>query len=405
MITMTSVLSKNAVRSSCDTASGRLQCIVRPLTDMLDEYAAELETLFDQTPHPHPVLHPDCLKAWFCGTLDVPETDVRMAALLDGPQIVCAGVLDPWNLTIAGLPGTKRTWQLHGRRLFGKGLLWNGRAETLAEWLTAISRILRDRSWGGLMIEALAVDTFLWQGLSKYLQQPRPELKLLRPHPVQPRWRIRLPDTVEDYWKQQFRGKTRNTLRRKRRRLGSFEVTVCTQPEDVPEFLEAAHEVSQQTWQSRELGLRVRNSLQERRLYETLAARAGFRGYIMRRDDRPVAFVINTCHQGYVHYEETGFVSDLARLSPGTVLVSELIDDIIRSGTCHTLDFGLGHADYKQLFSNVRTHSSDVWLLPNGPVAAAAAMLISCRTAVHRAARGVLQRSGLLQRLRRRRRS
>ena len=115
--------------------------------------------------------------------------------------------------------------------------------------------------------------------------------------------------------------------------------------------------------------------------------------------DRPVAFVINTSHDGYLHYEETRFLPELSHLSPGTVLVSELVDDVISCGKYHTVDFGLGHADYKQLFSNEQTESSDIWLLRNSPVNSLAAGLIGTQETLKNAAKNTLQRSAILGRL------
>jgi hypothetical protein len=130
----------------------------------------------------------------------------------------------------------------------------------------------------------------------------------------------------------------------KKKKLGDYRVEVITVPAGIDGVLTSASAVSEHTWQSRELGLRVKNNKQERRLFRSLAKRSEFRGHLMWLGDRPVAFVINTSHDGYLHYEETRFLPELLHLSPGTVLVSELVDDTISCGKYHTVDFELGHA-------------------------------------------------------------
>lgn len=368
--------------------------ILRPLHDMLLDHGKALEELFERTPNPHPFLHPDCVQAHFSET-----TDVWLAALSHQGNICCAGVLDPWALNVGRIPRTSLTWRLRGRRIFAKGLLWDGTPESVGSWLQELRPLLRHHSWAGLMLEAAAVDAPLWSAINDSLSRKTTGLKLLRPQALQPRWRIHLPDSVDEYWSTQFKGKTRNTLRRKRKKLGNYRVEVITNPTDIEEFLAAASAVSEHTWQSRQLGLRVKNNEQERHLFRTLAERCEFRAHLMLVDERPVAFAINTSHDGYLHFEETGFLPELSHLSPGTVLISELVDDVIGCGEYHTIDFGLGHADYKQLFSNQQTQSADVWLMRNSPVTAVAAGLISAQESLRNAAKKSLQKSGVLRRL------
>lgn len=389
---MTLTQHPTAEHNSSQTASGE-SFVVQSLGEMLASHRGELEDLFQRTPNPHPCLHPGCLAAQFADT-----PDVVVAALQDNGHIVCAAILTPWSLSAGKIPRTRLTWKLHGRRVFGKGLLWDGNPDVLRRWLTQLPAHLQQQCWAGLMIEALASDTLLSEAISTTLTNLQ-QFRILRPSALAPRWRIELPSTVDEYWTSQFKGKTRNTLRRKRKKLGDYRVDVYTEPDQVGEFLQAATTVSEQTWQSRQLGLRVKSDDQEQRLFSALAERSEFRGHVMWLDQRPVAFVINTSHDGYLHYEETGFLPELSHLSPGTVLVSELIDDVIRSGEYHTVDFGLGHADYKQLFSNRQTQSADIWLLRNNPVTALAALLISGQDTMREAAKRVLQRSGVLRRL------
>ena len=381
------------VPSSTEQGSGHL--VIRPLQQTLDVFGESLEQLFEETPNPHPYLHPNSLQSHFG---DV-EADAQLATLEQGGKIRCAGVLDPWSLSVGRISGSPLTWRLHGRRVFGKGLLWDGSEDAVRCWLHGISPLLGDYKWAGLMVEAVAIDTPLWDAVSSTLTDSSSRLKLVRPQQLQRRWRIRLPSTVDEFWRTQFKGKTRNTLRRKRKKLGDYRVAVYSDAREVESFLEAATVVSAQAWQSRELGLRVKNSAQERRRFRALAERCEFRGHIMWLEERPVAFAVNTSHDGHLHYEETGFLPELSHLSPGTVLVSELIDDVIASGEYHTIDFGLGHADYKQLFSNEQTESSDLWLLRNSPINAIAAGFISTQESVKTGARVALQRSGVLRRL------
>ena len=392
---MTSPTLQSTPKRSLPISDTPEQLIVRPLHEMIDEFGESLKRLYEQTSNPHPYLHPNCLQAHFAGK----GTDIWVAAVQQHGNLCCAGILDSWSLDVGRIPGTTLDWQLHGRRVFGKGLLWDGSDESVIRWLTGVSRQLRGHAWAGLMVEALALDTPLWSVVASAMSEQSIGLRLFRPQKLQPRWRLQLPNTVDEYWSIQFKGKTRNTLRRKRKKLGNYRVEVTTEPAGVDEFLSSASAVSQHTWQSRELGLRVKNNEQERQLFRTLAARDEFRGYLIRLDDRPIAFGINSSHDGYLHFEETGFLQEFSHLSPGIVLVSELIDDVIGCGEYHTLDFGLGHADYKQLFANEKTESSNIWLLKNSPVNTLAEGMISTQESIRNTVKQALLRAGVLRRL------
>ncbi len=392
---MTGSTLQSTPKSPPSLKQGAGQLVIRPLQQMLDVFGESLERLYEVTPNPHPYLHPNVLQAHFGDE----DADVYLAAMEQDGDIRCAGILDAWSLDVGRFPRTPVSWRLRGRRVFAKGLLWDGSDDAVRCWLQGIEPLLRDHKWAGLMVEAVAIDTPLWAAFASALTDKSTRLKLICPQQLQPRWRIRLPKTVDEFWSTQFKGKTRNNLRRKRKKLGDYRVDVYSDADDVDSFLQAATAVSEHTWQSRELGLRVKNSDQERRRFRALAERCEFRGHIMWLEDRPVAFVINTSHDGYLHYEETGFLPELSHLSPGTVLVSELIDDVIASGHYHTIDFGLGHADYKQLFSNEQTDSSDMWLLRNSPVNSLAAGMISTQENLKTTVKAALQGSGVLRRL------
>ena len=391
---MTSPLAQITLKPSTSPDQSDDGLLLCPLSQLLNEHHDSLESLYERTPNPHPFLHPDSLRAQFEGM-----PDIDAIVLQHDGEIRCAAVLDPWSLNVGRIPRTRLQWRLHGRRVFAKGFLWDGCEDALSRWIHGVAELLREQRRAGLMLEAQAIDTKQWKAIDRSLSAGDSGLKLLRPQGLQPRWRIRLPSSVDQYWSSQFKGKTRNTLRRKRKKLGDYRIEVATRPQDVDGFLAAATEVSQHTWQSIELGLRVKNSDQEQQLFYSLAERCEFRGHVMWLDDSPVAFVINTSHDGYLHYEETGYLPQLAHLSPGTVLVSELIDDVINSGEYHTIDFGLGHADYKQLFSNEQTQSADTWLLRNSPVNAVAAGMISTQESMKDSAKAALQKSGVLRRL------
>ena len=369
----------------------------RPIPEAINDPVVreQLAELFDKANQPHPFLHPDSLAAWF-GAEE--NSTARLLTVCCDNKIRCAGVLDSWTLPVFELPGPlpiKIRRQV--TRLFGKGLLCVEGDSASATWFEAL-RTFNDRCHSnGTLFEALdRNDPFAQDVLGEHTN-----LRAFDPNTPQPHWRVQLPDSIDEYWSQNFSGKTRSTLRRKRRKLGEYTIEVATTPEEVEAFLMRASEVSEHTWQTKLLGLRVKNNQQEQALYRSLAERDAFRGYLLNLDGKAIAFVICTVRDSYVRYEETGFLPEFSGKSPGTVLVSELIDDLISDGRYRCLDFGLGHADYKQLFANEQSESEDAWLLSNTIQSAVDVGLINAQERVRGAVKSVLDKTGLMRRIRR----
>jgi hypothetical protein len=362
-------------------------------------------------PDAHPALHPDAVEAWFDSKGGNNSRAPFVHAVLQAGQLECLGVLDAWDLPVVSSLG----WRRSGFRLYAKSMLWreSGSAcetdaaaaddllaaphDFTADWLQSLTNGQCDRRVSSLYVEALDRQSRLFRALNGCHQR----LVWRDAGPLQPRWRIRLPSTLDDYWQKEFSCRSRNTLKRKRKKLANRELKVFSEPEDVPEFLAAASAVSVHTWQSKQLGLRVRNDARERALFTTLARRGAFRGYLLQVDGKPAAFIYTTTHQGTVWCEEMGFLPEFFAFSPGLVLLADVVDDLITCGQFHTIDFGLGHAAYKEFLGNCQSESEDVWLLSRGLSTSAACRTLQARAGLDRCVRSALDRTGLLRRLRR----
>src|SRR5207249_4733299 len=112
--------------------------------------------------------------------------------------------------------------------------------------------------------------------------------------------------------------------------------------EQVDEFLDQAHRVSRQSWQAKRLGVRIRNTPEERAYYEFLASQGALRSYVLEHRGRPVAFEFGIQWNGRFVFEETGYDAAFAGHSPGTVLLFRILEDLIARDTPELLDFGYG---------------------------------------------------------------
>jgi hypothetical protein len=218
---------------------------------------------------------------------------------------------------------------------------------------------------------------------------------------VQPRRRILLPSTKDEYWSR-FSKKTLSTLRRKLRKFGQTRLERITDVAHVLRFLEIAHEISLQTWQTRQFGLRVRNDAAELEAFAALAEHGLLRSYLWFSNDAPAAFLLGLQDKGTYHYEEVGYATPFAKHSPGLVMLVQVLDDVLERDRAERFDFGGGDADYKRLFSNCASESGTVWLFPPRWGNRASVGYLQLCTTARRWARHAVAVSGWAQRARQR---
>jgi CelD/BcsL family acetyltransferase involved in cellulose biosynthesis len=169
--------------------------------------------------------------------------------------------------------------------------------------------------------------------------------------PRQKHWRATLLETGGGSRTKQHSKKTRETLRRKGRRLagrfdGAITFVVATNQEDVPNFLAQASEVAAFTYHHA-----LDAGICANALWCDILAKAAMvnmlRSYLLVAKGKPIAYIFGTVHTGTFHLEATGYLPEHRDLSPGAVLLEHAIQDLCQRGV-HTIDFGFGDADYKR---------------------------------------------------------
>lgn len=167
---------------------------------------------------------------------------------------------------------------------------------------------------------------------------------------------------------QRFSSKTRSTFRRKAKRFGEYfdghtVFRTFTTPSELREFHAIARVVSARTYQERLL----HQGLPEGSEYlDDLVQRASgnrVRAYLLFGNDQPVAFLCCHVEGRVVEYTHVGYDPQLAALSPGTVLMTLVIEDLYRESAFGALDFTEGEGPHKELFANTFVPCADVLLL------------------------------------------
>jgi len=313
--------------------------------------------------------------------------------------LACLAALAPKTRRTRLAPGLPLGLSLRGRRLIAERLLGDASAESAARFVRTLEEWLRSvgPARDFVLLEDIDVESPLWQALR--LEAGRGDVAVVYPDKAQPHWSICFPEKANEYWGQ-FSAKTRETFRRKARKL-DHSITCFTEKDRVAEFLEKAHAISTHTWQTKRLGVRIRKSAAERRHYEFLAGQGALRCYVLEHDGRPVAFEVGVQWNGRHVLEVTGYDPAFAQLSPGTVLLYRILQDLIARDTPRVFDFGFGDAEYKRLFGNRQTMSGPVLLVRRGCRPGLAMAIERFRRGVARGVRATSNRLRLGSALRR----
>lgn len=350
--------------------------------------------LFERDPSARISQHPDHVLA----ELTAAETSrpIVLCQAVQGDQWQGLGILVPKTMTSRQAGAWGVSVPLAGYRLAGNRFLGNLDGETQRLLLQGcLDFVARERALF-LMVEDLEASDPLCDTAREVVRERG---RLFFPSGWQDRRKIEFPSPPDEYWKK-FSSKTRNTFRRKQKKIGASRLVRVSEAEQVSEFLSAAHQISQHTWQSQKLGLRIQNNETELRLFTFLATQRALRSYLLFVDEKPAAFLMGTQFNGHFAYEEVGYHRDYADRSPGQVLLLHVLDDLLKDNPPRVFDFGGGDADYKRLFATVTTQGGSVWLMPNGVRPTLWwSFLRGCRW-LDRTARATVETLGLTTRLR-----
>ncbi|HVF55987.1 MAG TPA: GNAT family N-acetyltransferase [Pyrinomonadaceae bacterium] len=178
---------------------------------------------------------------------------------------------------------------------------------------------------------------------------------------------VELGPTADAYFGK-IKGKLRYELKRRTKRLdehcgGKLSIVRVDSEAQVAQFVADAAEVSRNSWQQRIIGTRITDSEEQRAHFAGLARRGLLRSYLLRCGERPCAFVVGYQFNQIFHYVEIGYDREFAEFSPGMILYYLLVQDLFAHRTPSLLNFGMGDADYKQRFGNVRREDISILIL------------------------------------------
>lgn len=270
--------------------------------------------------------------------------------------------------------------RFRGHRLIGNEIAGCAAAKDRTPFVQAIFDLLSRRQSECIMLDDLELASSMHDAILSAARLDR-RVTVHQPSGAQARWWIDFPPDPAGYWKK-FSKKTREGFRAKVRKL-DHEFLKFTAHDQVPAFLQMAHEISKTSWQTKRMGLRIANTPESERFWKILARIGAFRSYVLRHAGRPIAFMVGRQWNGRFYYEEAGYDVEFSRQSPGTVLQIRVLEDLISRDTPRLFDFSFGDGDHKRLFGNRQTNNAAILVLPR-------TWKNSAGVAIQRAATGIM---------------
>jgi hypothetical protein len=217
----------------------------------------------------------------------------------------------------------------------------------------------------------------------------------------EPRWTMKLPGTVEELYqgfsrrvRKEFRAKKASLLRNFEGRIRTECIQTSAELDRIIPNIEA---VAEKTYQ-RGLGVGFADTPEIRRKLQFFAEKGWLRAYILYLDDKPCAFDIGTVHDGMFAGEFAGYDPYFRDHSVGSFIMITMIEDLCRQGV-KVADFGAGQAEYKRNFSNCQTMEADIHIFAPSIKGVALNMLRTVTESTDRALKKMLERTMLLQAL------
>lgn len=211
-------------------------------------------------------------------------------------------------------------------------------------------------------------------------------------------WRSTLLDPVSGERVERHSSRTRQTFRRKDRKLrehfgGDVVVREMRSPADVEGFIAIASGIGARSYQGG-IDVGVRDDVRWRTLLGALAQQNRMSGHVLVAGGEPVAYTLGSIHRSTYTLIATSFLPEHRALSPGAYLLRAVIEELAEKGIA-TLDFGFGDSEYKRLHGTTCTREHLMRFFGPSPRARTAEALSIAAAAARRMVEPLAERTGI----------
>ena len=180
---------------------------------------------------------------------------------------------------------------------------------------------------------------------------------------------------------------------------GRFEIDCLQAERDVEKALEVAEGVTSKSYQ-RELGIGFKDDAVTRKLWRLKAGRGAFKMYVIRVDEKPVAYFFCVKRNGILHLEYTSFDPSYGQYQPGKYLLARIIERACEAPEEKIIDYGFGEATYKRQFSSDVRWEANVYYFARTPRGQYHRLIRFLVTGLHRKIKQRLEKWKLLDAIR-----
>jgi hypothetical protein len=166
-----------------------------------------------------------------------------------------------------------------------------------------------------------------------------------------------LPKTMEEFYKG-LSPKVRHNVKNQQRRLvkdfaGEVRIQDFRDVEEIDALVQAAERVARTSYQ-RGIGVGFADSPEMREGLRLKAERGWLRGYVLYVAGKPRAFWVGDMNAGVFGSDYLAYDGELGKYSPGMCLILKVIEGFYEANgeKVTGIDFGTGHAQYKEVLSN-----------------------------------------------------
>jgi hypothetical protein len=281
------------------------------------------------------------------------------------------------------------------------GLLGQLSSESANNLAREIAGVLRRKEADVVFFNHLRLDSPLLAALSNFLGfWTRDHVPVLQTHRA-----MTLPAGVDEFWRR-FSTKTRKNHRWQAKKLlndygGDVRIQCFRETNELDLMIREVERVAEKTYQ-RGLGVGFANDEITRKLLRLKAERGWLRAYLLYIRGCPAAFWLGTLYSGTFHSDAMGYHEEFGKYSPGMYLLMSVIEGFcVREGNIEvsSIDFGLGDAQYKEMFSDVSWQDASFYVYAPNLRGAALNALRTPIALLDQAAKTALERSQLIQRV------
>ncbi|MHC4495565.1 MAG: GNAT family N-acetyltransferase [Planctomycetota bacterium] len=245
------------------------------------------------------------------------------------------------------------------KRLFSKtlrclsivygGILGRQSDDSCTALVRGLVDALRRRKADVVLLNRLRTDSLVYK-----LCRTVPHL-LTRSHFVRPQlhWQTDIPATTEEFYDRIPASRKRRWSRNLKQleAISSSEIKVVCyrRPSDIDYLVDVAYRIERSTYKH-PLEVGFSGSALNRAMLEQAAEDGWLRAYVLYVDDDPCAFQFDVQYGGVQFSEYGSFDPRRSRGSPGTVLLTKVLEQLCREPDVHTIDYGFGDASWKAKF-------------------------------------------------------